>query len=135
MAKKTIFSEAQETMVAAAKTGMAVAKLAATAGLAAAGPAAAGVVLESVSQGLQRAEQKAENLTPREGVERVGVKPSAGGKKTTTRKSPAKQKKRTPVKAARAGNRPAPKKKKKTSKKSATRKTVKRKAGKSQRKR
>jgi hypothetical protein len=33
MAKKNILSEAQETMVEAAKTGVAVAKLAATAGL------------------------------------------------------------------------------------------------------
>jgi len=45
MAKKSILTEAEETVVEAAKAGAAVAKLAATAGLAAAGPAAAGVVL------------------------------------------------------------------------------------------
>ena len=50
MAKEKHLERDQGTMVEAAKAGVAVAKLAATAGLAAAGPAAAGVVLESVSK-------------------------------------------------------------------------------------
>lgn len=58
MAKKSILSETKEAMVEAAKAGVAVAKLAATAGLAAGGPAAAGVVLENVSRGLHSAEQR-----------------------------------------------------------------------------
>jgi hypothetical protein len=64
MAMKTFFSQAQDTMVEAGRAGMAITRLAATAGLGAAGPAAAGVVLESVSKGLQRTEHKANDLGP-----------------------------------------------------------------------
>src|SRR3954471_21780149 len=93
MAKKSILTEAQETLVEAAKAGTAVAKLAATAGLAAAGPAAGGGGLESASKGLKSAEETVENVTPREASEALGIMPSSGWKKTTKRKAPAKQKK------------------------------------------
>ena len=73
MAKKSVLKDATETMVEAAKAGVAVAKLAATAGLAAAGPAAAGVVLESVSKGLQNAEQKVEGVRPDEAAAGFGL--------------------------------------------------------------
>src|SRR3954454_16117463 len=89
MAKKSIVTQAEETVVEAAKTGAAVAKLAATAGLAAAGPAAAGVVLESVSKGLENAEQRVENVTPRKAPQRLGVMPAPARKKTTRRTRPA----------------------------------------------
>ena len=72
MAKKSILSETTDTMVEAAKAGVAVAKLAATAGLAAAGPAAAGVVLESVSKSLRGAEQTVENVRAGESAAAFG---------------------------------------------------------------
>src|SRR4051812_31493914 len=109
---KSILSETEEAIVEAAKTGAAVAKLAATAGLAAAGPAAAGVVLESVSQGLKSAEERVENVTPSEASERLGMMPTPARKKTTGRKRSAKQKKRAVGKTAPAKKRSAPKKKK-----------------------
>src|SRR4051812_17571334 len=99
MAKKSILTESEETIVEAAKTGAAIAKLAATAGLAAAGPAAAGVVLESASKGLKSAEQTVENVTPGEASEHLGM-PSSALKETTKRKAPAKQKKRAAGKTA-----------------------------------
>ena len=133
MAKKSIVREAQETVVEAAKAGAAVAKLAATAGLAAAGPAAAGVVLESVSKGLKSAEKTVENATPREASEALGIMPSSGRKKTKKRKAPAKQKKRAAGKTAK--KRAAAKGKTKASKKTATKKAVKRKGGIGRRKR
>src|SRR5215218_4842854 len=121
MARKSILTEADETVVEAAKAGAAVAKLAATAGLAAAGPAAAGVVLESVSKGLKSAEETAENVTPRDASEALGIMPSSGRKKTKKRKSAAKK-------------RSAPKKAK-GSKKTAVTKAAKKKRGTRQRKR
>jgi hypothetical protein len=119
MAKKSILDEVQETIVEGAKTGMAVAKLAATAGLAAGGPVAAGVVLDSVSKGLRRAEQKAANVAPSK----------AALKKRTRTKPPAKRKK------AAAKKRPSPKKKKATRAKAVAKKTAKTKRGRSRRKR
>src|SRR3954470_15112878 len=97
MAKKSILSEAQETIVEAAKTGVAVAKLAATVGLAAAGPAAAGVVLNSVSKGLERAEQKVANVTPNQASESFGIMPTPAVQKAGRRKAPAKPRKRVAV--------------------------------------
>ena len=133
MAKKSLVREAQETAVEAVKAGAAVAKLAATAGLAAAGPAAAGVVLESVSKGLKSAEETVENATPREASEALGIMPSSGRKKTTKRRAPAKQKKRAAGKTAK--KRAAAKGKTKASKKTAAKKAVKRKRGMGRRKR
>src|SRR3954447_22712240 len=130
MAKKSVLSEAQETIVEAAKTGVAVAKLAATAGLAAAGPAAAGAVLESISKGLHRAEQRVEDVTPGEVVERVGIMPSPARKKSRRKNPSGRQKKRTETKGRRAGKRSVSKKKR-TIKKRAAKKTAKRKRGKS----
>ena len=127
MAKKSILREAEETIVEAAKTGAAIAKLAATAGLAAAGPAAAGVVLESVSKGLKSAEETVENVTPRQASEALGIMPSSARKKTTKRKAPAKQKARAAGKTAK--KRAAAKEKTKASKKTAAKKAVKRKRG------
>jgi hypothetical protein len=126
MAKKSILSEAQETIIEAAKTGVAVAKLAATAGLAAAGPAAAGVVLDSVSKGLQRAEQKVTNVTPSEASETFGIMPKKTAMRTAKRKKQAVAKKRSSPKKKRATR-----KKKKTTAKN----TAKTKRGRSRRKR
>src|SRR5215208_7413639 len=105
MAKKSIVREAQETVVEAAKTGAAIAKLAATAGLAAAGPAAASVVLESVSKGLKSAEERVENVTPSQASEALGIMPMSARTKMTRRKRPAKQKKRAVGKTAAAKKR------------------------------
>jgi len=129
MAKKSVLSEAQETMVEAAKTGMAVAKLAATAGLAAAGPVAAGVVLDSVSKGLQRAEQKVADVKPSEASEPFSIARTPTRKKTARRKPPAKRKKRAVAK-----KRSSPKKKS-TRKRTAAKKTAKTKREMSRRKR
>src|SRR3954447_17727799 len=98
MAKKSILSDAQETIVEAAKTGVAVAKLAATAALAAAGPVAAGVVLDSFWKGLQRVEQKVANVAPSEVSETFGITRPPARKKTARRKPPAKRKKRAVAK-------------------------------------
>jgi hypothetical protein len=134
MAKKSILNEAEETIFEAAKTGVAVAKLAATAGLAAAGPAAAGVVLEGVSKGLKSAEETVENVAPRGASEALGLMPTPTRKKT--RRNPrAKQKKRAVRKTAAAKKSSAQKKKKKASKKTATKKTAKKKRGMRRRKR
>jgi IMP dehydrogenase/GMP reductase len=134
MAKKSIVSVAQDTMVEAAKTGVAVARLAATAGLAAGGPVAAGVVLDSVAKGLQRAERNVQNVTPGEVVRGVGVMPSPARKKTTRKKPSAKQKKRTASKAASGGKRSASKKSRSKSKNtSGTKKTSAKKTVKSKR--
>jgi hypothetical protein len=141
MAKKSIVSVAQDTMVEAAKTGVAVARLAATAGLAAGGPVAAGVVLDSVAKGLQRAERNVQNVTPGELVRGVGVMPSPARKKTTKKKPSAKQKKRsakqkkrTASKAASGGKRSASKKSRSKSKNtSGTKKTSAKKTVKSKR--
>jgi len=133
MAKKSILREAEETIVEAAKTGAAIAKLAATAGLAAAGPAAASVVLESVSKGLKSAEERVENVTPSQASEALGIMPMSARKKMTRRKRPAKQKKRAVGKTAAAKKRSAPKKR--GSKSMAQKKAVKRKPGMRRRKR
>ena len=133
MAKKSLIREAQETVLEAAKTGVAVARLAATAGLAAAGPAAAGVVLESVSKGLKSAEETVEKVTPREASEALGIMPGAASKRRTGKKPRAKQKKRAATKKAAAKKRSAPKKKTKASKKTATKKAAKKKPGTRQR--
>jgi colicin import membrane protein len=135
MAKKTILTEAEETIVEAAKTGAAIAKLVAIAGLAAAGPAAAGVVLESASKGLKSAEQTVENVMPSGASERPGIMPSSALTETTKRKPRAKQKKRAAGRAAAAKKRSAPKKKKTASKKTAAKKAVKRKRWTGRRKR
>jgi len=133
MAKKSILREAEETIVEAAKTGAAIAKLAATAGLAAAGPAAASVVLESVSKGLKSAEERVENVTPSQASEALGIMPMSARKKMTRRKRPAKQKKRAVGKTAAAKKRSVPKKR--GSKSMAQKKAVKRKPGMRRRKR
>jgi hypothetical protein len=135
MAKKSILREAEETVVEATKAGVAVAKLAATAGLAAAGPAAAGVVLESVSKGLKSAEETVENAKTRETFAGVGLKPTSPRKQRTGRKPRAQQKKRAVAKTAAAKKRSAPKKKKKASKNTAAKKTLKRKRAMRRRKR
>ena len=153
MGKKSILNEATETMVEAAKAGVAVAKMAATAGLAAAGPAAAGVVLESVSKGLQSAEQKVESVRPGKAAEAFGVtspsplkkttrrkapvnqaKRAAGKKKSRGRKGPSKQKKGAVRKTRTVNKQTAPKKKTMRKQTSAT-KLAKTKRGKSRRKR
>jgi len=134
MAKKSILREAEETIVEAAKTGAAIAKLAATAGLAAAGPAAASVVLESVSKGLKSAEERVENVTPSQASEALGIMPMSARKKMTRRKRPAKQKKRAVGKTAAAKKRSAPKKQR-GSKSMAQKNAVKRKPGMRRRKR
>jgi hypothetical protein len=121
MAKKSIMRDAEETMAEAVKAGAAVAKLAATAGLAAAWPAAAGVVLESVSKGLKSAEQRVENVTPSEASERLGIMPSSA-RKRQRRKPRAKQKKRAAGKRAAGKKRSTAKKAKRASKKTAAKK-------------
>jgi hypothetical protein len=135
MAKKSLVSKAEETIVEAAKTGAAVAKLAAIAGLAAAGPVAAGVVLESVSKGLQSAEKSVENVTPSDVSERFGIMPASPRKKSTRRKGRAKQKKRAAGKTAARKKRSAPKKTKRARKKTAAKKAAKKKRGTGRRKR
>ena len=90
MAKKSLVREAQETVLEAAKTGVAVARLAATAGLAAAGPAAASVVLESVSKRLKSAEETVANVTPGEASEALGIMPASPRKRTTRKEASRK---------------------------------------------
>ena len=129
MAKKSLVREAQETVLEAAKTGVAVARLAATAGLAAAGPAAAGVVLESVSKRLKSAEETVANVTPGEASEALGIMPASPRKRTTRKERPAKQKKRAARNKAARKKRSAPKQKKRASKTTGPKKAAKSKRG------
>jgi hypothetical protein len=133
MGKKSILSDAQDTLVAAAKTGAAIGKLAATAGLAAAGPAAAGVVLESVSKGLKSAEEKVAKTSPDKLSEGLGIMAPPAVNKTTRKKTAAKRKKRAVGNPASSKKRSAPKKQKIIRKRTVAKKAAKRKPGASQR--
>ena len=116
MAKKSIFTEAQNSISDAAKTGADFVKPVANAALGAAAAAAAGVVLDSMSNALKRGGQKLERATPgateavrlaatpltrRRPKKKASAKKKAAAKKAAaTKKRPAAKKKRGPKKAA-----------------------------------
>ena len=91
MAKKSTLTEAQKSISGAAKTGAAIVKPVASAALGAAAAAAAGVVLDTVSNALKSGGQRVEKATP-DATEAARIAATPSIKSTTRKKAVAKKK-------------------------------------------
>jgi len=117
MAKKSMLTEAQDSISEAAKTGAAVVKPVASAALGAAAAAAAGVVLDSMSNALKSGGRKLERATPgATDAVRVAATPST---RSRPRKKTSGKKKAAAKKAAAAKNKKSTGKRRPAAKKAA----------------
>jgi hypothetical protein len=128
MAKKSMMSEAQDTIVDAAKTGAQGVKTVASDALGAAAAAAAGVVLDSVSKALGTGQKKVEDAAPaaQRAMQRAAGgsprKPVAGRTAAKKRAAPKKASKKKAAKKVATGKKKSAGTRKVTGKKAAKKK-------------
>jgi len=137
MAKKSMLTEAQDSVSEVAKAGAAIVKPVASAALGAAAAAAAGVVLDSVSNALKSGGQRMEKAAP-DATDAVRIAATPSGKRKTKKKAVAKKKaaakKKVSGSKARATKKQPAAKKKQAAKKTA-KKAVKKQRSKARRRR